>query len=77
VKVGLKASLIMRQESTAARAGGLVHDWYYLGRIRPLEELQAKIDGLTVKGILGYAERCPVRDLTLVTLGPQPLTLSN
>jgi predicted Zn-dependent peptidase len=77
VKVGLKASLIMRQESTSARAGGLAHDWYYLGRIRPLEELQAKIDGLTVKGILGYAWSYPVRDLTLVTLGPEPLTLSN
>ena len=77
VKVGLKASLIMRQESTSARASGLTHDWYYLGRIRPLEELQSKIDGLTVKGILGYAERHPPRDVTLVTLGPEPLTLAN
>ena len=76
VKIGLKADLIMRQESTAARAGSLATDWYLLGRIRPLEELQAKIDGLTVKGVLGYAERFPVRDVTLVTLGPAPLTLS-
>ncbi len=77
VKVGLKAALIMRQESTSARAGGLTHDWYYLGRIRPLEELQAKIDALTVKGILGYLERCPVREVTLVTLGPDPLKLAD
>ena len=76
VKVGLKASLIMRQESTSARASGLTHDWYYLGRIRLLEELQAKIDGLTVNGILAYVERHPVHDVTLVTLGPQPLTLA-
>lgn len=76
VKIGLKADLIMRQESTQARAGSLASDWYLLGRVRPLEELQSKINGLTVKGILAYAERYPVRDVTLVTLGPEPLHLS-
>jgi predicted Zn-dependent peptidase len=76
VKIGLKADLIMRQESTSARAGSLASDWYLLGRVRPLEELQSKINGLTVKGILAYAERYPVRDVTLVTLGPEPLHLS-
>lgn len=76
VKVGLKAALIMRQESTSARAGSLVSDWYFLGRVRPLEELQAKIDGLTIKGILGYVERYPVADVTLVTLGPAALTMA-
>jgi predicted Zn-dependent peptidase len=75
VKVGLKAALIMRQESTSARAGSLTSDWYFLGRVRPLEELQAKIDGLTVKSILAYAERYPVRDVTLVTLGPAALKM--
>ncbi|MCE9531431.1 MAG: insulinase family protein, partial [Planctomycetes bacterium] len=34
VNVGLKASLIMRQESTSARASSLSGDWYFLGRIR-------------------------------------------
>jgi predicted Zn-dependent peptidase len=76
VKVGLKAGLIMRQESTLARAGSLTSDWYYLGRLRPLEELQAKINGLSVAGVLGYAERFPVKDVTLVTLGPKALELN-
>jgi predicted Zn-dependent peptidase len=75
VKVGLKAALIMRQESTSARASALTSDWFFLGRVRPLDELQAKIDGLTVKNIIGYAERYPVKDVTLVTLGPAGLTL--
>jgi predicted Zn-dependent peptidase len=75
VKVGLKAALIMRQESTSARAGSLTSDWYFLGRVRPLEELQAKINGLTVKSVLGYAERFPVKDVTLVTLGPKGLEM--
>ena len=74
VKIGLKSALIMRQESTGARAGGLATDWYFLGRIRLLEEIQAAIDGLNVPGILDYLRRHPVKDFTIVTLGPAPLT---
>ena len=77
VKVGLKSALIMRQESTSARASSLTGDWYYLGRVRPLEELQAKVNALTTKSILDYAARYPVEDVTLVTLGPAPLELKN
>lgn len=75
VKVGLKAALIMRQESTSARAGSLTSDWYFLGRVRPLDELQSKINALTVESVVGYAERYPVKDVTLVTLGPAALTM--
>lgn len=75
VKVGLKSSLIMRQESTSARASSLTSDWYYLGRVRPLEELQAKVNALSVKGILDYLDRFPVKDVTLVTLGPAALKM--
>ena len=46
VQVGLKTSLIMEQESTSSRAGGLASDWYYLGRVRPFEEVQAAVNGL-------------------------------
>lgn len=77
VKVGLKASLIMRQESTSARASSLASDWYFLGRVRTLEELQSKINGLTIPGILSYAERFPVKGVTLVTLGVKPLELKS
>jgi predicted Zn-dependent peptidase len=75
VKVGLKSALIMRQESTGARASGIATDWYFLGRVRPLEEIQAAIDGLTVPGILDYLRRHPAKDFTVVTLGPAPLKL--
>ncbi len=73
VKVGLKASLIMRQDSTSARAGALASDWYYLNRIRPLSEIQAAVDGLTVDGVLGYVRRYPANDVTVVTFGPAAL----
>lgn len=75
VKAGLKSALIMQEESTGARAGAIATDWYYLGRVRPFEEIQAVIDGLTPAKILAHLERSPVRDVTLVTLGPAPLTV--
>jgi predicted Zn-dependent peptidase len=75
VKVGLKSALIMRQESTSARASAIASDWYFLNRVRPLEEIQAAIDGLTVRGVLDYVRRYPAKDVTVVTLGPAPLTL--
>jgi len=75
VKAGLKSSLIMQEESTSARAGAIATDWYYLSRVRTFDEIQAAIDGLTPRAVLDYLERHPVRDLTLVTLGPEPLVM--
>lgn len=73
VKVGLKSALIMRQESTGARAGAMASDWYFLNRVRPLEEVQAAIDGLSVPAVLDYVHRYPANDVTVVTLGPAAL----
>jgi predicted Zn-dependent peptidase len=75
VKVGLKSALIMRQESTGARSGAIASDWYFLGRVRPLEEIQSAIDGLTVPGVLDYLRRNPAKDFTVVTLGPAALRI--
>lgn len=75
VKAGLKSSLIMQEESTSARAGAIATDWYYLGRVRSFDEIQAAIDGLTPQAILESLERSPVKDMVLVTLGPDPLTM--
>ena len=75
VKAGLKSSLIMQEESTSARAGAIATDWYYLGRVRSFDEVQAAIDALTPAAVLDYLGRYPVTGLTLVTLGPAPLTM--
>lgn len=75
VKAGLKSSLIMRQESTAARAGTIVSDQFLLGRVRSFDEIQAAIDSLTPSAVAEYAARWPADHLTVVTLGPKPLTL--
>jgi predicted Zn-dependent peptidase len=74
VRVGLKTSLIMQQESTSSRALSLASDWYHLGRVRPFEEVQSAINGLSAQAILEHLHRCPPRDFSIVTLGPRALT---
>ncbi len=75
VKAGLKSSLIMQEESTSARAGALASDWYFLGRVRPLEEIQEAVDSLTAARIVEHAKAHPPENFTLVTLGPNPLNV--
>jgi predicted Zn-dependent peptidase len=76
VKVGLKTSLIMRQESTSSRALALASDWYYLGRVQSFDEIQSRIDGLTAKSILDHLRKTPPRDFRVVTIGPEALNTS-
>jgi predicted Zn-dependent peptidase len=76
VKAGLKSSQIMQEESTSARAGTLASDWYYLGRVRSFDEIQTAINGLTPDGIVRHLRDCPPRDFTIVTLGPNELTVN-
>ncbi len=73
IQAGLKSSLIMQEESTSSRARSLASDWYYLGRVRSLDEIQTEIDRLTPARIVEHARRFPPGDYSIVTLGPQPL----
>ena len=75
VKAGLKTSLIMQQESTSTRAGSMAVDWFYLKRVRRIAEIQESVDALTPDAILGYLDRYPTKDFTVVTLGPEPLII--
>ncbi len=74
LRVGLKSSLIKSEESTTSRAGTLASDWYYLGRVRTVEEMQQAIDGLSPLSIVEHVQRCPPKDFTIVTLGAAPLS---
>lgn len=75
MRAGLKSSLIMQQESSMSRSGSLASDWYYLGRVRPLEEIAAALDALTPSAVSAFAARQALNDLTIVTLGSKPLEL--
>jgi predicted Zn-dependent peptidase len=73
VRIGLKASLVMQEESMSARASVLARSWYNLGRVRTLEETLENIDHLTPALLHGFLDRHPLREAVLVTLGPKPL----
>jgi predicted Zn-dependent peptidase len=76
MRAGLKSSLIMAQESSMSRSGALATDWYFLGRVRPIEEIAAELDALTPESVSSYAATLPEpRELTILTLGPTALAL--
>ena len=75
LQVGLKSSLIKAEESTTSRAGTLASDWYFLGRVRTIDEIQQAIGALTPRSIVEHVRRYPPGDFTIVTLGAAPLEI--
>ncbi|MGD9721207.1 MAG: M16 family metallopeptidase [Pirellulales bacterium] len=76
LKARMKSSLIMQQESSSSRSGSIARDWYYLGRVRTLDEVGALVDGLSCESINAYLAANPPRDFAVVTLGPSPLEVT-
>ncbi len=73
LKGRIKRALIIQQESSPSRAGSIALDWYYLGRVRPMEELSAIIDGLSADSINRYLAANVPRAMTVCTVGPERL----
>ena len=63
MRAGLKSSLIMQQESSMSRAGSLASDWFYLGRVRPIDEIAGAPRRLDagIRRRLRRQERRPMR----------------
>ncbi len=76
VKAQVKSRLVMQQESSSSRAGTLVGDYYHLGRVRSLAEVQQRMDRLTLQEVNRYLAENPPRVTTVVTLGPSPLEVN-
>jgi predicted Zn-dependent peptidase len=72
----LKSSLILQGESTVARAGALVSDWYHLARLRTLEEISRSIDGVTIPEVLEYLRLYPAEGFTSLLIAPQELDMA-
>jgi predicted Zn-dependent peptidase len=77
MRAGLKSSLIMQQESSLSRSGSLASDWYFLGRVRSLDEIASALDALTPAAVSQFAASLPLDDLTMLTLGPAALAWPN
>ncbi len=76
MRAGLKSSLIMAQESSMSRSGALASDWFFLGRVRPIEEIAAELDALTPEAVSDYATTFEKDGKpTILTLGPSALRL--
>ncbi len=74
-QIGLKSTLIMQSESSAARAAGVAGDYYYLGRVRTLPEIRQKIDSVSRSSLLTFLNDNPFDDFTVATIGPKPIQL--
>ncbi len=72
-KIGLKSSLIMKSESSGARAAGIAGDHFLLGRVRPLEEIRQAIENLTVDAVMDFLTQHPFETFTAVTIGPKEI----
>ena len=76
-KARMRTSLVMEQESSLGRASQMASDWFYMGRVVPLEETQAEIQKLTTESLQAYCLENPPQNFTVVTLGEVELELPN
>lgn len=77
MKTRAKSEIVFGLESTGSRAGGMVRDWYFLGQVRSMSQMQAEIDSLDVETVNAALKKHPLRPLRLVTLGPKPLKIDS
>ncbi len=75
LKARIKSALIMQQESSTSRSSAIAADWYFLERVRTLEEIGAILDRLTCDSINRYLAGHPPTEFTVVTLGEQELEM--
>ena len=73
LKVQIRSGMIMQQESCRSRASSIASDWFHLGRVRLLDEINDAINGLTVDSVNEFLREQPPANFNVVTLGPSPL----
>lgn len=71
-RTGLLSSIVMAGEATGSTASRLANDVVLFGRPRPLSEIAAHIEGVTLQDVNDYLAANPVPEPTIVTLGPRP-----
>ncbi|MCB0339337.1 MAG: insulinase family protein [Bdellovibrionales bacterium] len=76
-KANMKSSLVMSEESSGSRAASNASDWYWLKKVRTLEEILASIDKVSSQDIDRHIEQYPPAKMSLVTLGSKQLKFPN
>jgi len=72
-KIGLRAALVMQDESSRSRAASIARDLYMLGRVRTLDEIEAQIAAVDVERINRHLAWHPYQNPWIATLGPRKL----
>jgi predicted Zn-dependent peptidase len=72
-KIGMKSRVIMQGESSGARSGAIAYDFYHRARTRTLDEMRALIEAVTLPRVNNFLAANPVKELTVVTIGPEAL----
>ncbi|MHB1157471.1 MAG: M16 family metallopeptidase [Phycisphaerales bacterium] len=74
--VGLKSRIVMQGESTSARATAIAGDQFVYGYPRTLDDLASQVDAVTLDKLNDFvaAHRPTPENMTLVNIGPAPLT---
>lgn len=72
-KENLKASLIMNLESPSSRASANASEWFLMGRVRTIAEIEAGVDSVSRESIDQYCARYDAENASVLTLGPEPL----
>ena len=77
LRARLKSGLIMQQESSSSRSASIASDWYYLQRVRSLDELNSILDELSSDSINAYLSDHSPDNFDVVTLGRHPLEITS
>ncbi len=75
LRVQVRSGVIMQQESCRSRAGGLISDYFHLGRLRSLDEINDRIVNLKLDQVNRFLADHPFGPFDLVALGEQPLEI--
>lgn len=76
-KIGLRAALVMQDESSRSRAASITRDLYLLGRVRTLDEIEAQIAAVDLSRINRYLAANPYQNPWIATLGPRKLFVAD
>jgi predicted Zn-dependent peptidase len=68
-RIGLRTSLVMQEESARSRVSSMARDLYMLGRIRPLDEIEAGIAAVDIGRLNRYLASNPYKNPWIGILG--------
>ena len=74
-KIQIRSSLVMHGQSPASRTSAIVSDWFQLGHIRQLHEIESTINNVTKEDIINYLADFPLCDPTISSVGPNSLSI--